>query len=386
MILDIVFLAVFWGAGLGLVQTYFLYPLTMKILSKFSENRQMEEQSDLPTVALIIAAYNEEDIIAEKIENSLRIAYPSELLNIVVFSDASDDRTDEIVEQYENRGVSLVRIEGRVGKTECQNQIADLVDEDILVFSDANSMYEPDAVSKLVEKFETDVGCVVGELRYKGSSDVEGESAYWRYESAIKRLESRVHSLVTGNGAIYAVRAESYVPLPRDAISDFAEPLAIVRNGEVVKYAPDAVAWEETETSTSSELRRRIRIVTRCWNTVAANRDLLNPFRKPLFAYQLWSHKVLRWLTPVLLVAVLVGNLGLIALSESVVYQLTFVGQVAFYLLAGVGSLADRFNVNDPVVTHVPFYFLHSTYGMLIGLLNFLQGKNIVVWETSSRE
>lgn len=386
MIVEIIAFVLFWSAGLGIVHTYLLYPLTLTLWARFADDRWADESIELPSVALIIAAYNEEDVIAEKIENSLQLAYPLELLNIVVFSDASDDRTDEIVREYENQGVSLVRIEGRVGKTECQNRVAERVDEDILVFSDANSMYESDAISKLVERFAPDVGCVVGELRYRGSSDVEGESVYWRYESRIKQLESRLHSLVTGNGAIYAVRADSYVPLPRDAISDFAEPLAIVRDGSLVKYAPDAMAWEDTESSTSSELRRRIRIVTRSWNTVTAYRDLLNPFQKPVFAYELWSHKVLRWLSPVLLIVVLVGNVGLVVLTDPLLYQLTLVGQVGFYLLAGMGLIADRLGADDPVITHVPFYFLHSTYGMLLGLLNFLRGRNIVVWETSDRK
>lgn len=386
MKLDLLFLVLFWVSGLALVHTYFSYPLSLKFLTYFIEEDQVSGTEPLPSVALIIAAYNEEDIIREKIENSLELAYPDELLNIVVFSDASDDRTDEIVKEYEDRGVSLVRIEGRVGKTECQNETADRVDESILVFSDANSMYDPDAITRLVEKFDQGVGCVAGELRYRGSSDVEGESTYWRYESAIKRLESQVHSLVTGNGAIYAVRAESYVPLPQDAISDFAEPLSIVRNGEVVKYAPDAIAWEETETSVSSELQRRIRIVTRCWHTIADNRDLLNLFSRPLFSYELWSHKVLRWLSPVFLILVLVGNIGLVALTDSPLYQLGLLGQSVFYALATAGLLADRLSIDDVTITHVPFYFLQSTYGMFIGLLNFLQGKNIVVWETSDRE
>ncbi|ELY45774.1 glycosyltransferase family 2 protein [Natronorubrum tibetense] len=385
MLWEIVFLVLFFGAGLGLVHTYFMYPLTLKLWALFSGDDESEERGDLKSVALIIAAYNEEDVIAEKIENSLELAYPDELLNIVVFSDASDDRTDEIVKQYENQGVSLVRIEGRVGKTECQNRVVDLVDEDIIVFSDANSMYESDAITNLVRGFSSQVGCVVGELRYRESSDVEGESFYWQYESWIKRLESRFYSLVTGNGSIYAVKSESYVPQPPGTISDFTEPLSIIRNGERVKYVPSAVAWEETSSSTSEELQRRIRIVTRCWNSIAGFPDLLNPIRDPRFAYQLWSHKILRWLSPVLLGVVLVANVGLVAVTSSVVYQVLLAGQISFYLLAGVGWVADRLEIDSPLIAHVPFYFLQANYGMLHGLLNFLQRKNIVVWETSSR-
>lgn len=382
---EIPFLILFGCAAVGLVHVYFLYPLSLRLLNPILAGSYEERTDPLPSVALIIAAYNEEDVIREKIENSLRLEYPSDLLNIIVFSDASSDRTDEIVTEYEDDGVSLIRIEGRVGKTECQNRVADQVDEEILVFSDANSMYEPDAIRELVRGFVPGVGCVVGELRYRDSSDVEGESFYWRYESWIKRLESEFHSLVTGNGSIYAVRASSYVPQSPDRISDFTEPLSIIRNGERVTYAPGAVAWEDTGTSTSEELARRIRIVTRSWNSVAAYTDLLNPFRDARIAYQLVSHKIVRWLSPVLLVVTLGANVGLVLSGTSIYYEAALLGQLAFYALAVVGWFAERFDVEDPLFTHVPYYFVQANYGMFRGFVNFLAGSNIVVWETTER-
>ncbi|MFY4816467.1 glycosyltransferase, partial [Haloarcula sp. AONF1] len=330
-------------SGFALGHTYFLYPITLQLWTRFVSDREAVTNEDRPSVALIIAAYNEEEIIAEKIENSLQLEYSEEDLNIVVFSDASDDRTDEIVKRYEDQGVSLVRIEGRVGKTECQNRVADLVDEDILVFSDANSMYEPDAISELVSRFSPRVGCVVGELQYQESSDVEGESVYWRYESWIKRLESQFCSLITGNGSIYAVKADSYVPQPIDAISDFTEPLSIVRNGERVVYASGAVAREETESSTADELQRRVRIITRSWNSIVRFRDLLDPFRNTRIAYQLWSHTVLRWLSPALLFGVFAANVGLVLLMPLLFFELLLAVQLLFYLFAAIGLGTDRF-------------------------------------------
>lgn len=386
MAFEILFLILFWGAVIGLLHTYFLYPLLLHLWTSIVSTEENTGSVDLLSVALIIAAYNEEEIIAEKIQNSLQLDYPEELLNIIVFSDASDDLTDEIVEEYEELGVSLVRIEGRVGKTECQNRVAAQVDEDILVFSDANSMYDQDAIKELVSGFSPQVGCVVGELRYRDDSDVKGESVYWRYESWIKRLESRFHSLVTGNGAIYAVKSSSYVPQPPDRISDFTEPLSIIQNGELVKYAPNAVAREETSGSTSQELQRRVRIVTRSWNSVVTYPDLLNPIRNPRFAYQLWSHKLIRWLSPVLLVLAFTANVGLVFSSGKLFYQLTMTAQVLFYLFAIIGSLVDKYDIGTPAIVHVPFYFVQANYGMFRGLLNFLRGSNIVVWETTSRE
>ncbi|WP_202593951.1 glycosyltransferase family 2 protein [Halorubrum halophilum] len=385
VILEVVLIVMFLLSGFALVHTYFLYPITLQLWTRFVSDRRALTSGDRPSVALIIAAYNEEEVIAEKIENSLQLEYPKNELNIVVFSDASDDRTDEIVEGYEDEGVSLVRIEGRVGKTECQNRVADLVDEEILVFSDANSMYEPDAISELVSRFTSEVGCVVGELQYQKSSDVEGESVYWRYESWIKRLESRFYSLVTGNGSIYAVKADSYVPQPADAISDFTEPLSIVRNGGRVVYAPGAVAWEETESSTADELQRRVRIVTRSWNSIVRFRDLLSPFRNTRFAYQLWSHKVIRWLSPMFLFGVLVANIGLVLLAPFAVFEVMLAGQLLFYLFATAGWAADRFGIEDSIATHVPFYFLQANYGLFLGFVDFIRGNNIVTWETSDR-
>lgn len=372
---------VFWLAIISLLQTFVLYPVELLLWTFISPSEEGTTKKQ-PSVTLVIAAYNEEDVIEEKIKNSLKLTYSE--LDIVVFSDASDDRTDEIVRSFTDEGVELQRIEGRVGKTACQNRVVETLSTDFVVFSDANSMYDSDAIERLVKQFEDGVGCVVGELRYEGGN-VEGESFYWRYEQLLKRLESAFHTLVTGNGAIYAVRAESYVPLPNDAISDFAEPLAIVRNGETVKYAPNAVAREYTGESVESELTRRVRIVTRSWHTFLTNRDLANPIRYPQFSFQVLSHKVLRWLAPILLVVAFVTNALLVVASSSPAYDWLLVGQVLFYALAIVGAVALKLGFDVPVVFHVPHYFVAANYGMFRGLLEFLRHGTVVTWETTDR-
>lgn len=370
-----------------LLHTYFGYPATLWLSNSLQEpsttNRSVD---DVPSITLVIAAYNEEDVIADKIENSLELEYPREKFEIIVASDASDDRTDDIVQAYEDEGVRLERIEGRVGKTQCQNEVVDRVASDIIVFSDANSMYSPTAIQELVAGFSDEVGCVVGELRYNARDDTEGESVYWRYERLIKRLEAKTGSLVGGNGSIYAVRRSSYIPLSPEAISDFAEPLAVVSNGEQVKYVPDATAWENTGSSTGSELARRIRIVTRCWHTVADYSHLLNPFRYPSFAYKLISHKVVRWLSPVFL-GVAAGTNAILAVRDRhPFYLLVLAAQASFYAAAAIGYLRDRQGRSSPTLIHVPYYFILSNYGMLVGLWNFLRGKNVVTWDTADRK
>lgn len=385
-LLTLIGLIIFCVSIFGLIQTYFLYPVILFVISKFCESSQSSTSiEEYPSVALIIAAYNEEEIIAEKIENSLELTYPSEKLEIIIFSDESDDRTDEIVTSYADEGVELMRIEGRVGKTECQNRVAQAVESDILVFSDANSMYEPNAVTNLVRGFSPGIGCVVGELRYSVDGGVVGESVYWRYEQYIKRLESAVNSLVGANGSIYAVRASSYVPLPRGETSDFAEPLAIVENGESVKYAANAVAREQTGASTRSELDRRKRIVTRTWNTLTSYTSLLNPINYSAFSFQLISHKLLRWLSPVFLLLVFFSNLLLVGISSSPAYEVTLILQLLFYGLAAIGSITDRLSSNPFPYIQIPYYFLVANYGMSIGLYRFLEGTNVVTWETESR-
>lgn len=246
-------------------------------------------------------------------------------------------------------------------------------------------MYEPDAISELVHSFAPGVGCVVGELRYITENGVEGESAYWRYEQLIKRLESAFNYLVTSNGSIYAVRMASYVPQHPGAISDFSEPLSLVENGERVKYAPTAIAREPVG-ETNSELARRIRITTRSWNTLTDYFRLLNPVSYPVFSFQLLSHKVLRWLLPVFLFIALLTNGALVMVSANLVYELLFGLQLTFYALAFCGAVADRTLPPSLLYFHIPYYFLVANYGMLVGLLQFLAGENIVTWETESRD
>jgi len=377
---------VFWTVAVLLVHMYLLYPGVLFVLGSVldrSVSREMAD-ADLPSVSLVIAAYNEEEIIGQKIENSLELDYPDEKLDIVVFSDASSDGTDRVVQSYADKGVELQRIEGRVGKTECQNRVTEQVESDIVVFSDADSMYEPDAIRQLVAKFGDDVGCVVGELCYR-KYGVEAESAYRTFEKIIRRLESRVSSVVGASGSIYAVKRSSYVPLPPDQISDFAEPLAIIQRGERVEYTADARAWENTGDSVESELSRRIRIATRLWHTFFDYAGLLNPVRYPLISFELVSHWLLRWFSPVLLALIVVSNVVLVLTTSNPLYTLALAGQTSFYLLAATGGVLDRFDVSTPRIAYVPYYFLVLNYGLLIALWNVVRNRNIVTWETETR-
>jgi len=378
---------ILWITVFGIFYVYFGYALLLGAVSFFHRRRVVLDEAYQPTVAIIIAAYNEEAVIGEKIENSLKLEYPREKREIIAFSDASSDRTDKIVESYTDQGVKLLRIEGRKGKTYCQNEAVKIATGEILVFSDANSMYQPDAINKLVRHFADErVGCVAGELRYRGGGEaVEGERTYWRYDQTLKRLESKVSSLVTANGAIYAVRKNFYEPLQADVISDFVEPLRIAQKGYRVIYEPEAVAWETTAKDPKKEFQRRVRIVTRSVHSLLRGKSLLgllNPFRYGFFSIQLWSHKVLRWFSGIFLVLILVLNIPLV--EHSWIYAVTMAGQGFFYLLALWGFTSEKvLERQAPKLPHVAYYFCLSCYAMLKGVYLGLRGRTMVTWQPS---
>lgn len=378
-------MVMFWGAVIGVSYVYFGYPLLLGAVSFFHRRRAAFDETYEPSVSVIIAAYDEESVIGEKIENSLRLEYPRDRSEIIVFSDASTDRTGEIVKGYADQGIKLLRIEGRKGKTHCQNEAVKIASGEIMVFSDANSMYEPDAIRKLVRRFADErVGCVSGELRYRGGGDaVEGERIYWQYDQIIKQSESKLSSLVTTNGAIYAVRKSLYEPLLADVISDLVEPLKIVHKGYRVVYEPEAVAWETTAGDSKREFQRRVRIVARSVHSFLRDRSLLgllNPVKHGAFSIQLWSHKVLRWFSGFFLLWIFVLNIPL--LSQGPIYWATMTGQAAFYLLALWGLWSEAvLKQQAPRSPHIAYYFCLSCCAMLKGVYNGLRGRTLTTWQ-----
>ncbi|MFC6835903.1 glycosyltransferase family 2 protein [Halomarina ordinaria] len=360
---------------------YALYPVTLAVAAALvgSPTRSTD---DLPSVTLVVAAYNEVDVIAAKLENCLALSYPEDRLDVVVFSDASSDGTDRVVRSYADRGVDLVRVEGRVGKTACQNRVVADLETDLVVFSDANSLYDPDALRELVAGFDDGVGCVVGELRYEAAGGVDGESLYWRYARFLKRAESRLGSTVKGNGAIYAVRREAYVPLPPEAMSDFAEPLSVRRAGWRVVYRPGAVAREHTAPDVAGERTRKVRIMARSWQTVGSYLDLLDPRRYGGFSVAFLTDTVLWWTTP-LFGALSLASGTLLALRRGsragVAVALAGAGGLA---LAAVGALGERLDRPAPTVCHLAHYFLVGNYAIVAGFVRYARGERVVVWET----
>lgn len=380
----------FWVIALSLCYVYLGYSLLLALWPRTFLRRQALEvrSSAEPPVTLVIAAYNEEAVIRRKIKNSIELNYPKDKLEIIVFSDASSDRTDEIVKSYEGERFKLLRIAGRKGKTYCQNKAVEAARGEIVVFSDANSLYEPGAIRALVQGFvDPTVGCVSGELRYRSAeSGVGGEGFYWRYEQLIKRLESRAATLVGANGAIYAVRRDAYIPLRSDAISDFVEPLLLASRGYRVVHERRAVAREETAGSVREEFRRRERIVSRavhCILRYPGLKSLLNPLRNGMLSIQLLSHRVLRWLSGLLMLILLSLNVALA--GEGILYMALLAAQILFYAASFLGMVLDLTGCRSIRPLHVPYYFCVSCLAMLMGVVKGAVGRAPVVWEHGRR-
>ena len=374
-------IAVFWAALFLVVYTYLIYPVLLWLLAA---GRKMPEYAPLgewPEASLIIAAHNEEAVLRAKLENALAMDYPAERLDIIVVSDASNDGTDHIAAEFAERGVRLHRQEARGGKTEAQNAGVRLARGQFLAFSDANSMYAPNALKRLLAPFADErIGCVCGELQYANPDEQgagKGEGLYWRYEQFLKRRESLLSSALGANGAIYALRRELFVELRGDIISDFVAPLGAWRRGFRIAYEPTAVATEYSSVRFGDEFRRRRRIVSRSLYGLWTEAGVLNPFAHFFFAFQMFSHKLLRWLVPVWLVVVLAVN---IPLATDGYYGLLLALQVAFYGLAALGLLLPE-RLGRCWLFYVPAYFTATNWGTLLGLLSFLTGRRHRVWQ-----
>jgi cellulose synthase/poly-beta-1,6-N-acetylglucosamine synthase-like glycosyltransferase len=301
----------------------------------------------------------------------------------MVISDASDDGTDEIVQSYASRGVRLVRMPGRGGKTLGLNAGVAASTADVIVFSDANAMYRPDAIRHLVRPFaDARVGAVIGESTYveSESQSDQSESLYWKYETWIKLQESRSGSVVGGDGAIYSVRRSLYQPMWASALSDFVNPLQVVRAGFACIYEPRAISYESAASDFKREYRRKVRIVNRAWRALWAMREMLNPLKYGVFSFRLWSHKVLRWWVPAAMAVAFVANLAL--LDEHMLYRVTFALQVVFYALAVTGFLF-RGQPRQPSVLRIPFYFCLVNVASGVGLIEAMTGRSYTTWTTA---
>ena len=367
------------------VYVYAGYPCALWLLTLGRTRPTHRIWETRPTVALIISCYNEASVIRDKLENALELDYPREKLAIIVVSDGSDDGTDDIVREYQAVGVRLIRQEGRLGKTMGLNLAMEQVEASITVFSDANAMYAPDAIRKLVRHFaDEQVGYVVGAALYTdqdAGASARNENLYWRYELAIKAMESRLHSVVGGDGAIYAIRSHLWEPLQQKDINDFVNPLQIIAKGYRGIFDAEARCYEETAGDFGREIARKERIVNRSIRGLMRVKATMNPLKVGIFAWEVVSHKLLRWLIPLFFTLGAVGSL-LLALAGYWVFQVIAAGALLLLGLAGIGHLVPN-KKGLPVWLSVPYYFVMVNLYSLRGILKALRGETQVTWNSA---
>ncbi len=373
-----------WGSIAVVFYAYAGYGLAIWLVSRVM-NQPVRRSGDLPSVTLLIAAFNEEDVIAAKLENSFALDYPRELLEIVVVADGSSDGTCDEVRRFADRGVRLAHQPERRGKNHAMSRAVPTARGEILVFSDANAFFEPKALRMLVRNFgDPDVALVAGEKRVARGDGTIGaaEGMYWRYESWLKRLDSRVSSVMGAAGEIFAIRKGLYEPPPADAIiEDFMLSMGLVRQGWRVVYEPAASAVEEASPNASEEFKRKVRIVAGGWQAVVRLWPLMTPSHG-IVAFQYVSHRVLRWVAvPFLLPAIAVLNLALVAQP---LYQALLSLQAAFYGLAVLGwALEKRGTTWKPA--YLPFFFVFLNWAAACGAWRYWTRTQAVTWEKVQR-
>lgn len=371
----------FWTATLLILHTYFFYPLlliladaaqqaltNLRFIARGEERRFRGDENFFPGVSLMVAAFNEERCLEDKIANSLSLSYPPSRFEVVIGSDGSTDRTNEIVRTCRDPRVRLSSGSG-AGKVNVLNRCIPSGRGDIIVLSDANTLIEKGAIRKLVRHFEDpDVGVVCGRLKlYNPTKRSYEESTYWIYESLIKFYESKRGMVMDANGGLYAIRRTLYERLPDNAIvGHFLIPLRILDRGYKVLYEPEAVAYGEGTEENAAEFSRRAGIAAGNFQTLRLLPGLVSPFGG-LRAFALWSHKILRWCAPALMTAALASNLLLL---RGIFFQFTFALQAIFYGMAFVGRNGSVTGALKRIVL-IPYYFVAMNLAIAVGFWRF---------------
>jgi cellulose synthase/poly-beta-1,6-N-acetylglucosamine synthase-like glycosyltransferase len=377
---------VFWSCMVLLLHTYVLYPLVLaaaRSLRGPGAGLKSHRPGDEPAVSVLLSVYNEENLVAERIANILATDHPRDRIEVLVGSDGSVDGTNAVLAGVADPRVRVFTFPERRGKAAVINDLAAAATGPVIVFTDANTSYDAATIPALVGPLaDPSIGGVCGELRLGpegGRQGSDGEVSYWSYENQLKRLESDIGTILGATGAVYAIRKELYSPLPTDrlVVDDFLVPLAILRRGFSVRYDPRAKAYERSAGSVAGEFRRKVRIGTANFFALREFSDLLNP-RKGFVAFALWSHKLIRWFAPVLLILLSGATVALAGASSFFGWVLLL--EAAFLLLAAVGFAGERAGVKLPVLV-LPYYFIAMNAALLVGLFRFLSDVRRPHWD-----
>lgn len=381
---------IFWICALLISYTYFLYPLVLfcaytvvqlrrdiDYLNRRRNRRaSVYRDGDLPDVTMIVPVYNEEEHLTEKIANFRKTDYPSDKLQAIFVSDGSTDRSNEILAGLQESGIEVI-FKARGGKPTALNVAAERARGTILIFSDGSTLFEPDAIRMLVRHFsDPKVGAACGALKFVANGDSQQtEGVYWQYESMLRLMESRLGATLTASGAIYALRRQAWVPLSSETVlDDFVTPMNARKQGYKVVYDPEAVAFDFAPSSVKGEFNRRVRIA------VGSFRSLGELARAPLpgftrFAF--FSHKLMRWVVPQLLLGVLISNLFLLNLR---LYQTLLILQMGFYAWAAIGFLFQR-QVRRIRFASIGYFLFAMNLAFLVGLIRCLTSRKEAIWQ-----
>jgi cellulose synthase/poly-beta-1,6-N-acetylglucosamine synthase-like glycosyltransferase len=385
----------FWVSSGWVFYTYLGYPVLLLLLAslwqvrtdlKFSlarSNRRGRTQSGPPSVSFLLSAYNEEAVIAQKMENCAQIEYPRDRLEILVGCDGCSDNTAAIARAANAPNARVIEFSQRGGKPAVLNQLAAACTGQILVFTDANTMLQPDALMALTRQFSSpDVGCVCGELRLRSASGAAAEGIYWRYEVFLKFLESRLNMLLGANGALFAIRRELFEPVPQfGVIDDFLIAMKVHERGYRIVYNPEAIGEEEFAPSVRHEFRRRVRIGAGNFYALRYTAKLLRP-SAGMVALSYWSHKVFRWLSPV---AMAVALISAATLAGEPFFAVCAISGILFGLLGCIGHYLELRKGNNALFS-IPYYFLSMNLALFFGLTKCLRGRQSIVWSPTREQ
>ena len=378
---------IFWSALGLIVYAYLLFPLLTFVRGRFWRTPYHTAEIT-PKVSLIIAAYNEAQSIGAKLDNVLALNYPRKKLEVIVASDGSNDGTDEIVRGYAAQGIRLLSLPRR-GKAPALNAAVAAATGDILVFSDANSMYAPNAIRALARPFaDPAVGGVAGNQVYlketNGPATEGGEQSYWNFDRKLKQSQSQAGNAISATGAIYAIRRKLFEPVPGGVTDDFTISTGVITQGYRLVFAPDAIAYEPVAGSGHGEFGRKVRITTRGLRAVILRRELLNPWRYGFYALQIFSHKVVRRLVvlPLLILLLVTPFLW----THGWVYQAALLAQVVVYGCGLLGLVLGDSRWGRSKIFAIPFFFCMVNWASFLAAWNIVRGHRIERWEPQRRD
>jgi cellulose synthase/poly-beta-1,6-N-acetylglucosamine synthase-like glycosyltransferase len=377
---------IFYFSFFYLIFIYFGYGICVTIINKIIPKNNIIKiaENELPTVAILIAAYNEQEVIEQKINNTIGLDYPKEKFNIYIISDGSDDKTNKIIEKFNN--VKLLWQPVRKGKSAAINRAMLYINEEITVFTDANVMLNKVALKEIINHYANrNIGGVSGEKRViiaQGAASTEG--LYWKYESFLKNQDAKLNTLVGAAGELFSIRTSLFKSIPEDTLlDDLMISMDIIAQGYKIAYEPNAYASETPSANINEEYKRKVRISAGGLQSIIRLQQFLNPFDFGILSFQYFIRRFSRWIfAPILIIATFLSNLFL--WNNGILFQAIFCAQIIFHLSALLGWIVENYNIKSKVF-YIPFYFNFMHYCIVAGWVKFISGKQKATWQKASR-